>query len=62
MSQPFQLKKDYEGDTNENNCNKYYSQSDNDYFVKKWTKNKSINNMMNKKKIFLRLIKQINLK
>ena len=35
MYRPFQHKKDYEGDTDENNRNTGYSRSDNDGFIKK---------------------------
>ena len=63
MSQPFQHKEHYEGNIDEKNRNKNYSQFGNDSFViKKRTKNKSIKKIMNARKILMRLIQQMNLK
>ena len=62
MSLTFQHKVDYEVGTNENNHNANDSQLDNDNLFRKLDKKKSTKNMMNERKIFIWLIKKMNLK
>ena len=55
---PFWYKEDYEGNTNEKNCNTDDSQSDNDYLVRNLKKSKIIKDMVNAKNILLWLLKK----